>query len=494
MSRILKKKFSIFLILSLFILLYRLPYIYVPLDRDEGGYSYLGWLWTTGKAIPYLQSYDHKFPPVFLVYGLTSLLGGNNFISIRIMSFVYFFLIFTIFYFLCLKLTSRPASFLATFLMVIYLSSIRLQGGHFNTEMLYILPLIFFTLLVWKLKTENRINFVSVAILGLLGSLTSLFKPVAILTVGGILIWLLCFYKHSRINLVIYLIVGFLLPIILILLYFYQYHAIPSLIENLVYYNQLYNRAGLKILTLSTQDGGGFLAIINWLKMLPPVIQPLFILSIAILFKYRKSKTYLWWIGLIHVSSSWLGAKLGGTREFSHYYLPMVLGLSFSSLLLFDRLINKQKGVVAILITLFLTGWVVLPEFQVLRGGSLAILRGEFGGEGDWFYDATKVSSWILNNTDKEDSLLVWANEPEIYFYSHRKSLTEHINFYSFSYRPRSVEEKWLRGVKNFPPDWIITYINDPPSYKELNQLFPGMTGYTKMENVGTYMIFHRIK
>lgn len=483
-----------FLILSLLTLGYRLPFLFVPLDRDEGGYAYMGWLWTTGKAIPYLQSFDHKFPPVFLIYGLASLLGGNNFISIRVLQFVYFFLIFIVFYFFCLKIAGRLAAFLATFLMVIYLSSIRLEGGNFNTEMLFMLPLLIATFLIWKLKGRSRINLAYVFILGLISSLTSLFKPVAFLPIAGIFLWLLSFQRKINIVLLpLFFIAGFLLPIILIFIYFNNYHAILSLIENLVDYNQQYNKAGLWILTASVSDGGGMLNIINWLKTTPEVLGPFLILSLVTLYWSKKSRSYLWWVGLIYIVSSWIGAKLGGTREFPHYYLPMALALSFCSLLLFERLINQKKRIVAILITLFLAGWVVFPEIQILTGGPLAILRGEFGSAGYWFNDAEAVSNWIINNTNKQDSLLVWANEPEIYFYSRKKSLTEHINFYSFFYRPPMVKENWLKGVKDSPPRWIITYINDPPSYKELVQLFPDMIGYSRVAEIGMYTIFQRI-
>ncbi|MCL5071159.1 MAG: hypothetical protein M1308_09720 [Actinobacteria bacterium] len=127
----------------------------------------------------------------------------------------------------------------------------------------------------------------------------------------------------------------------------------------------------------------------------------------------------------------------------------------------------------------------------------MSVLKEEFGIYGYWFNDAPKVSEWITNNINKNDSLLIWANEPEIYFYSQRKSLTEHINFYSFFYRPPIVKENWMKEVKNSPPDWIITYwypVNDPPSYKELVQLFPDMKGYNKVAEVGSYIIFHKIK
>lgn len=483
--------YKLFIALSLFILVYRLPFLSVPLDRDEGGYAYMGWLWTTGQAIPYLQSFDHKFPPVFLIYGLASLLGGNNFISIRVMALVYFFLIFVVFYFFCLNLVDRLPAFLATFLMIIYLSSIRLEGGSFNTEMLFMLPLLLATLLIWKLKESSKRNLTLIPILGLISSLAVLFKPVAILPIAGIFLWLLFNNKTNIVLLICFFIVGFLLPILLIFIYFNHYHAIPSLIENLVNYNREYNKAGLLILNAPISD------ILNWLRTVPKVLEPFLILSLVALYSSRKSKSYLWWVGLVYIISSWIGAKLGGTRESPHYYLPMVLGLTFCSLLLFDKLFNQKKRIIAILITLFLAGWVVFPELQILRGGPMAILRGEFGSAGYWFNDAPKVSNWILNNTNKKDSLLVWANEPEIYFYSQRKSLTEHINFYSFFYRPPSVKENWLKVVKDSPPDWIITYwlpVNDPPSYEELTRLFPNMKGYNRVAEVETYTIFHKVK
>lgn len=498
MNKILKNKLFIFLILSLFVLIYRLPYLNVALDRDEGGYAYLGWLWTTGKAIPYLQSFDHKFPPVFLTYGLASLLGGNNFVSIRILSIIYFFLIFVVFYFFCLRVTGKLAAFLATFLMVIYLSSIRLEGGNFNTEMLFMLPLLISTFLILILKNKTNRNSLYLFLLGLISSFAALYKPVAILSIAGLFISLLSLKKKvSSFLMTLFFTLGLLLPVVVILIYFNSYNAIPSLIENLVYYNQQYNKDGLWILTASANHGGGIVNILNWLVTVPEVILPFLIFSIIILYRFRKSTSFLWWTGLIYIITSWIGAKLGGTREFPHYYLPMVLGLCFCLLLFFDRLIVQKKRNLTIAVTIFLASWVIFPEIQTLIGDSLAVIKGEFGSAGYWFNDAPLVSKWIINNVNKNDSLLVWANEPEIYFYSQRKSLTEHINFYSFFYRPKSVKEAWLKGIKDSPPDWIITYwqpVDDPPSYKELTQLFPNMIGYNRVQQVGTYAIFHRIK
>ncbi|MCL5071160.1 MAG: hypothetical protein M1308_09725 [Actinobacteria bacterium] len=187
-------------------------------------------------------------------------------------------------------------------------------------------------------------NFALVLTLGLISSLASLFKPVAILPIGGLFLWLLSFQRKINIAFLIsFFTVGFLLPVAAIIIYFNHYHAIPSLIENLVDYNRGYNAAGLWILTASASEGGGVLNIINWLKTVPDVIGPFLMFSLVTLYLYRKSKSYLWWVGLIYIISSWVGAKLGGTREFPHYYIPMVVGLSFCSLLLFDKLINTKK-------------------------------------------------------------------------------------------------------------------------------------------------------
>lgn len=482
-----------FFVLAFLIFIYRLPFLSVPLERDEGGYAYLGWLWTTGKAIPYLQSFDHKFPPVFLVYSIASLLGGNNFISIRILAFIYFFLVVLVFYFLCLKLAGRLSAFLATFLLIIYLSSLRLEGSNFNTEILYLLPLLISTFLIWKIKETTKNFFVLVFIAGLISALAALFKPAAILPAGGLFFWLLFFQrKISIVPLMLIFAAGFLLPILIIIIYFYQYQALPSLVENLVDYNQKYNADGLWILTAPASKGGGIFNILNWLKTVPEVIGPFVALSLVALYTYRKSKSYLWWVSLIYIVSSWIGAKLGGTREFPHYYIPLVAGLSFCSLLFFEKLIKSKRTNLAMLITLILAGLVIVPEASNLISGPLGVLKGEFGTYGYWFNDAPKVAKWITKNTHKSDSLLIWANEPEIYFYTQRKSLTEHINFYSFFYRPPAVKENWLKGVKSSPPKWIITYINDPPSYQELAQLFPDMAEYNKVTEIGTYMVFQR--
>src|SRR5581483_1816804 len=80
------------------LILIRLVYIFVPFDRDDGVYAYIGWLWFTAKGIPYLSVFDPKLPLSYIPYGIGALLTPRSFIGPRIIAFIYEFSILGIFY------------------------------------------------------------------------------------------------------------------------------------------------------------------------------------------------------------------------------------------------------------------------------------------------------------------------------------------------------------------------------------------------------------
>jgi hypothetical protein len=60
-------KRHIFICYCLVFILLRLPMVSVPLERDEGSYAYVGWIWFFGKGLPYRDMYEMKPPLLYLI-------------------------------------------------------------------------------------------------------------------------------------------------------------------------------------------------------------------------------------------------------------------------------------------------------------------------------------------------------------------------------------------------------------------------------------------
>src|SRR5262245_61907578 len=55
----------------------RMPALHLPLDRDEGGFAYIGWVWNQGQ-LPYRDAFDNKPPMLYLAYRTAIELCGAN--------------------------------------------------------------------------------------------------------------------------------------------------------------------------------------------------------------------------------------------------------------------------------------------------------------------------------------------------------------------------------------------------------------------------------
>ncbi|GEM_PF-4233534 len=454
-------------LIILFAFILRFPYLQLPLERDEGGYAYVGWLWTSGRGIPYLSVFDHKPPIPFLISGLASLLAGNNFYSVRILSMAYFLiLILTSFYFF-LMITGRKVALLSTVLMIVYLSSIRLEGSYFNIEMQMIFPLLVYCFAIYWLSQKNARKRLIIAFIAGLSVFFAVFlKQVAVFPVAGLGLWLLT--KNKKVKEILLMALGFFIPTLIVILYFGYQGAFDEAFRDLVVYNRGYTQEGLKPENIFIAgQAKGLLGYFNWITKMPPAILPLFLFSIAGLIFLRKQKSPAWWVSLILIVTLWVGIKTGGSREFPHYYLGLVLGLSFAFLFIADKMVKKKRKGLLGIVFVILIFWVVIPEFKLWLGKSVAIQEKQFGIQGSWFYTAPLVSEWIKENTKSNDTLLVWANEPEIYFYSGKIAPGGFMHFYGFYHLPGE-KEKWLGYLSANPPDWIVTYKDDPGTYAEL--------------------------
>ena len=72
-----RTRLFVMILLAVFTVLVRVPYLAAPLERDEGEYAYTAWRIDQGD-VPYRDVFDQKPPGVFLIYWLTmKVLGGS---------------------------------------------------------------------------------------------------------------------------------------------------------------------------------------------------------------------------------------------------------------------------------------------------------------------------------------------------------------------------------------------------------------------------------
>lgn len=463
--------------------------MFLPLDRDEGAYAYVGWAWLTGKGIPYSSFFDHKTPLAYLLYGLAGTIGNNTFLAVRIFSLIYVLTIIILFYLLISRLHTKIVAVLSTLTLAIYLSSISLEGSNFNTEVVMLLPLLGFIFLIWKQSARQR-NRLGLFLTGFLGGIAILAKPSAVVVIVVSALWFLMRVKSPK--KLTMMIIGILIPLAISIAYFYSQGQIGALFSSVVTYNRLYISEGLREEYIYKTSGfGGIPGHLIWLIRVPSILIPLLLAAIVgAFFEIRRNKNLALFIGLL-IFSSLAAIKMAGAREFPHYYISPVLPLCIGLASFLNHLIKAKRAIWALVLTALMISLVFLSEYHIWRSGPAAIQKSQFN-EGGLFGAAPILGKWIRENIGPEEKILVMANEPEIYYYAQRLSPTKYIYIYPLELLEKE-KTKWEKCVEGNPPDWLITNKIDPQAANFSQKFLSKNHSYSLYTTFGNYLIYSRV-
>jgi hypothetical protein len=240
----------------------------------------------------------------------------------------------------------------------------------------------------------------------------------------------------------------------------------------------------------------GFSGFWNHLELFFSKWWILFLVSALFFLKRPKN----WWfyasllfLALLTTFGSWYG----------HYYIIFVLFwsviIAYSVDFLADLVSQKfsfsvsdgentKKGKlnpakVRIFLTAAMIFIIMIPSAEFIFSSKEEFSKAKLGGE-NTFLNSVSASQEIKNMTDSGDYVLVAGSEPQILYYSKRKSPTRFVIFYplmintpvSSNYQKEAVEE-----IKKNPPK-IIAYVNsyyswtpDPNSPKMIIEFLDGL-------------------
>lgn len=275
-------------------------------------------------------------------------------------------------------------------------------------------------------------------------------------------------------------------------MYFYLSGAFSELYQDVFSYNGFYVAEGLNTDTINHfyGNGSGLLAILKWFFRMPLSAFALFATAVVSLISTTKARNNLWYIALISLIAGFISIKLGGVREYNHYYILLILPL-LVCILVFVRTFPKEKKLYILCLCFVLIAGNALFEFKYLFKNQLELETAQYGSQGELFHDAMSVGSWLKENTLGKDSVLVWANEPEIYFYAQKKSPTPYINFYGLAYEPNQYN-MWLASFDVSKINYIITYIQ-PADLSLPSTYFLATTPQFRIYKIiGKYIIFKK--
>jgi hypothetical protein len=493
----------------LFVIVIRVRLLDLPLERDEGEFAYVGQLMLEGIA-PYKMAYVIKLPGTAAVYALSMALFGQTAAGIHLGLLLANVTAIVLVFLLAKRWFGAGIGLIAGATYALMSLSWGVYGSAAHATQFVMPAAVGGILLLLRSLESGRV--LTLFWSGVLFGLAFILKQPGILfgAFGGLLLlgnelktrpvnWMLCLRKAAVFCL------GIILPFAFLCLILW--HA--GVFGKFWYWS--FKVAGGGRATL--QEGwSGFtdrvewlcytwqwpfwflaglaLPFVYWIRAARPVLLPfLAFCGVSVLagcpglrFNPQYFVLTLPAVGML------IGLGVVGARQF----LRNSKFLAFVSFFVGARqFLNNSKflAFVSFLpVTFFVAvcGCVIFADQLYLFSGTPDQVMEELYA-GNRFVQAAQVADYIRKNSAPDSRIAVLGSEPEIYFYSHRRSATGHISTYilmeAHSYS-HDMQEEMIREIKAASPEYIV-FINLRTSWRMRfravdRTLMDAMTRYEK--------------
>jgi hypothetical protein len=449
----------------------RVRLLEVPLERDEGEYAYAGQLILQGIP-PYAQVYNMKMPGIYAVYALILTIFGQTHSGIHLGLLVINAATIIVLFLLAKKLFDPVAGVAAAAAFALLSLGQWVLGASANAEHFVILPALGGIVLLLRAGDGQKwlLPLTAAVLLGL--GFVMKQHGAAFIVFGGL--YLLFSEVRSRpfnwklfaVKGVLFL-VGALLPFAVTCLVLWRY----GVFEKFWFWTFTYAREYVSTVP--------FLIGLKRLKM-----WIILIVSSSVLLWILASigLTCFWWnkkarqhcvfaIGFLFFSFL---AVCPGFYFRSHYFillLPAVallagVGISSIQTLLAQTrsaLVGRAIPILLVFFVLFHAIYQQRNFFFVMSPSEAS--RSTYGSNP--FPESLEVARFIKENSTKDDRIAVIGSEPQIYFYSNRRSATGYIYTYALmekhSYALK-MQEEMIREIESAHPTFLV-FVNVSSSW-----------------------------
>jgi 4-amino-4-deoxy-L-arabinose transferase-like glycosyltransferase len=442
------------LILALQVIL-RLPFLAVPLDRDEGAYGYIAQRILAGE-VPYRDAVDHKPPLIYFLYALLVKFFGSSIAAIRIPTLFYSLVTTGALFCLGALLWGRGAALLSVLLYALFSGGVLIRGTTSNTETFLVLPLILALICFLKGMSKDgpgkRIYYLSA---GLFSGTAIMLKPVAIFNFL-ILLFFLFTLKNNRpgydLKNAAYLAAGCLLAPLSFVFYFlgrgaFSDFVFGNIIMNLKYLQDAVGGIFIKLRFAYTK-------IHILIRLENPLLWAFALSGLLYIFARDRSRENL--LIAFWALACFAGVASGGLF-FGHYFILFIPALCLLSAYALKRL-SENAGFYAwtMILPVSLLFFLMILPFQYpfySKYSPEEISEHQYGRKS--YVISYRLAKEFRKFLKPHENILVWSANPELYFYLNKKSPTRYYNYLDWM-RDEEVKREIVSSVFQRMPDYIV--------------------------------------
>jgi 4-amino-4-deoxy-L-arabinose transferase-like glycosyltransferase len=433
-----------------------------PLERDEGEYAYIGRLLLNGEA-PYGAAGNHKFPGGYIAYAAIMALFGENASGIHLGFLVVNLASTALLFFLGRRLSGDGAGLAAAAAWAVMSVSPNVFGNAGHITQLVMLAVLAGLVFLWRgIESGNRWQ---IAAAGVCLGMSVVVRQTSLIFVafGLVFLWMATRTREAATQKtareVVSFIAGSAFPLLAMALWllfagvFSQFWR-WTVLGAAAYGSQTSLSDGVQKFLEATPAVIGW----NWLIWLLAGVG----LVLAVSTRTKRD-----WFLIGFLVTGFI-ALLPGLYFREHYYvqvLPAIasfFGTAIQTMWDFSRR-GRYPALIGAVIALCLP--LVLQRKYFLERDPTALARQVYGGNP--FPEAIEIGRYLRDNSDPTDPVAVLGSEPEIFFYSNRRSATILIYSYPLLERhanARAMQETMAHEIEDKRPKFVVM-VNVPTSW-----------------------------
>jgi Dolichyl-phosphate-mannose-protein mannosyltransferase len=457
--------FAIILGLVAFI---RIRLLQLPLERDEGEYAYAGQLMLQGIP-PYQLSYNMKFPGTYAAYALIMSIFGQTATGIHLGLFVVNAATIALVFLLGRRLFNSTAGIAAAASYAILSVSYSVLGIAGHATHFVVLPMLVGALLLLRPSSSmpNRIVFAA----GILFGIGLLMKQPAVFFIPFGASYL--FYRDWRAHLPLaqrfwrlaIFVCAVALPFGATCLLLWG----SGVFGKFWFWTVTYARAYGSLVSLSEAPQIFF----DEIKDVVDSSWPLWVLAalgmVACVWDKDLRPPAIFLFGFLGFSALALSSGLYFRNHYFILVLPAICLFVGAAVASAADYCSQFPRVVRLLPLAVFIAAATLPLLAqkpvVLAPNPTAAARLVY--DGSPFPEAVRIGEYLQEHTGPTDKVAVLGSEPEIYFYSHRRSATGYIYMYGLMEPHKyalQMQREMIQEIEATRPKYVV-FVNDAMSW-----------------------------